>query len=159
DTRAWDSKTGQPLPLTDPPPDFPASAQTADGRLLAHPEGSVIRLIPSPGPDETARRKALTRPDPAWHWDEVVRQDEAGNHFAVAFHLGELARYRPLEGPWHRLAAEAYDRAGQPRLAALHLACALWQDRGFDPIPPDSLGREHGEKAARAGRWAEAAAS
>jgi tetratricopeptide (TPR) repeat protein len=157
DTRAWDSKTGQPLPLPDPPPEFRASAQTADGRLFAHPEGSVIRLIPSADAEETAWRKTLTRPDPGWHWDEVLRQDEAGNHLAVAFHLGQLLRHRPLEEPWHRLAAEAYHRAGQPRLAALHLACALWQDRGFDPLPSDPLGRQHGESSARAGRWAEAA--
>jgi tetratricopeptide (TPR) repeat protein len=155
--RAWDSKTGQPLPLPEPPPDFRSSAQTADGRLFAHPEGLVIRLIPSAHAEESDWRKTLTRPDPAWHWDEVVRQDEAGNYFAVAFHLSQLVRLRPLEEPWHRLAAEAYDRAGQPRLAALHLACALWQDRGFDPLPPDPLGRQHGESAARAGRWAEAA--
>jgi tetratricopeptide (TPR) repeat protein len=142
--------------LPDPPPEFRASAQTADGRLFAHPEGSIIRLIPSAHAEETAWRKTLTRPDSGWHWDEVVRQDEAGNHFVAAFHLSQLVRHRPLEEPWHRLAAEAYDRAGQPQLAALHLACALWQDRGFDPLPPDPLGRQHGESAARAGRWAEA---
>jgi hypothetical protein len=70
-------------------------ARSPDGKLSARANGSGIEVrdevLWSVLNGEMNRRLAAwAKPNPAWHTARAADAEKAGDHFAVAFHLGRL---------------------------------------------------------------------
>jgi tetratricopeptide (TPR) repeat protein len=133
---AWDARTGRPCPDPTLPVLVEAGAVSPDGRLLACPQGDVLRVVGlALSGRERAYRRALTAPDPFRHDAEAERLAKEGQWFAAVFHLNRLSELCPdrttLDRRRAALLAEAAVRgpAGPDVLAAHARACLAGGDR------------------------------
>jgi WD40 repeat protein/tetratricopeptide (TPR) repeat protein len=154
----WDAHTGRPLPQAI---DRPGAAPfSPDGRRLALGEGRTVRVIDvrPPQGEELLIRRARTGRDFAWQEAAAVRQEQAGEWFAAAFHLGQLLAERPWDPALYVRRARAYAELGQADRAAAHYLHALFLDPSADLWTADQASRR-GAAAVRAGDWPAAAAA
>jgi WD40 repeat protein/serine/threonine protein kinase len=115
--RTWDVATGRCLaegPDVKVIQETSRAALSRDGRRLVLGDGNGrIRVVDLSGPDvaELAYRRALGRPDPAWHEEEASRCERAGRFSAAIYHhlwaaalRGPASNPRDYANAWRRLA-------------------------------------------------------
>jgi WD40 repeat protein/tetratricopeptide (TPR) repeat protein len=109
EVRAWDARTGQPVPCTDLPPPEQTQAASPDGeRLVRVVNGRpVVGPRRSGGPEYFQQRLRDQARTHFWHLQMAQEARRADDAFALAFHL------RPL----------------------LLTSFARWQDRPHDSFP------------------------
>jgi Flp pilus assembly protein TadD len=163
---AWNSTTGRPLP--NPPAAMPAAAREAvslNARLHASidPRNNTTVLIRrlTPG-GQVIDDSRLLPPgfydfDPDRHLRLADEAEDAGNHFAAAFHVGLLLRQQPHDASLHVRHAHLLAALGRREQAVTHLLHALFLHPRVSLVPLDPGAAARGEQAAQAGDWTRAA--
>jgi hypothetical protein len=88
--RLWDAKSGQQLSVEKKRPEWAKDrsqpgAISPDGKFiwLGEADGRIIRVPLEITPAETQFRKAMWRPDPIWHRQQLEAAKKANDPFAV----------------------------------------------------------------------------
>jgi WD40 repeat protein len=120
-TKVWDARTGQEL-KGEPIPEIIGNKQISpDGRLIAHPVGSLIEVVPlQPDPEELSYRRVHMQPN-VWRYREGYAAARAAqDDFAARFYLNLLppAEQKVLEA---QAAADREIAAGRIADACGHL--------------------------------------
>jgi len=129
--KVWDAQTGQELNGDPLPPTIANNQISPDGRLIAHPVGNLVELVPlQPDEKELAYRLLSTQPN-LWRYREGYEAARAAkNDFAARFYLKFLP---PVEQKIRdaQVAAEREIAAGRTQDALGHLVM-VWAAKPDD---------------------------
>jgi Flp pilus assembly protein TadD len=155
----WDIAAEKVLPGATDPIATPGH-RSPDGKIFAHIQGNVIRLLRlrPPTAEELAEGRRWVEPDFTWHAAEARSSEAAGQWFAAAFHLDRLLPSRPWDAGLHARLAYARTRLGQPQPAMVHYLHALTLNPHARLWPSVPGASRRGEAAAASGDWPAAAA-
>jgi WD40 repeat protein/tetratricopeptide (TPR) repeat protein len=155
---AWDLASGQQIAGAAEKTIFD-SQHSLDARFIAV-EGNLIRVhrLPDSKQEEAAGGRWWVDPDPRWHALEAQQSSQAGDWFAVEFHLERLLHERPWDAELHVREAYALDRLGRTRAATAHYLRAVLLQPRVNPWPLDPHAAARGQKTAEVGDWPRALA-
>ncbi len=105
--KVWDARTGEELKGEPIPPAPRSSPISPDGRLIAHPVGNRVELIPlQPDAEELAYRRLLMQPNFRLYREAYDAAIKANDEFAARFYLNlfppperALIRAEPIVAP------------------------------------------------------------
>jgi hypothetical protein len=128
--KVWDAQTGQELKGEPIPPTIANNGISPDGRMVAHPDGNIVELVPlQPDEEEAAYRLLYTQPNVWRYRDGYEAARAAKNDFAARFYLKFLppAEQKILDA---QASAEREIAAGRTQDALGHLVtvCAAKPD-------------------------------
>jgi WD40 repeat protein/tetratricopeptide (TPR) repeat protein len=156
---AWDVKTGRFIPDVRVDVKLSRMATSPDGKYVAVINGSTVRLLGLPKPDEweLGYREWVTRTDPFWHREEGYKDDQAERWFAAAFHYRQAAADIRSDGRLYGRLGWAEAQLGRWSAAMDSYIRAL----ALEPVAvfwiPDTTAYERSLPAVEFGRWKQAA--
>jgi tetratricopeptide (TPR) repeat protein len=161
----WSATTGQ-LVSEPSAPTRPATAKreatSPDGRLRAHIQGRLIRVMEVTDFERSRQRdrerlRRLARFDPVWHRQQALDAEDDGDTFAASFHVEQLLQAQPWDASLHAWQAHALARLNRREEASKHLMHARFLNPRVSLWPSDPDAATRAGNAARAGDWPRAA--